>query len=194
MEAVLKNLRKLNMSVPNMSQLRHGVGVNIVLKADQPSGRLTTGHIAQILTKGNHPRGIKVRLNDGQIGRVQSLSSAAPIVTSSPHQNEVEAFERSIGGRPNSGDGRRTKRDQGKYTMQEDYRNDEIAADSRSLADYMKVPRKQRNRKTDAKVEENTVQAQLESEFPKLDAALIAAIVADHADTAEARDVLKALS
>ena len=194
MEAVLQNLRKVRMSVPNMSQLRNGVGVNIVLKADQPSGKLTTGHVAQILTKWNHPRGIKVRLNDGQIGRVQSISSAAPVESSSPHQTEVEAFERSFGGRANKEKGRGAKQDRGSYRMQEDYRNDEVAAGSRSLADYMKVPRKPRSRKTGAKPDENAVQEQLESEFPKLDAALIAAILADHADTGEARSVLKTLS
>jgi uncharacterized repeat protein (TIGR03833 family) len=48
--------------------------VDIVLKADQASGRLTRGTIKELLTKSNwHPHGIKVRLTDGQVGRVQAI-------------------------------------------------------------------------------------------------------------------------
>lgn len=48
--------------------------VDIVLKADQRSGKLTRGTVKDILTNSaNHPRGIKVRLTDGQIGRVQLI-------------------------------------------------------------------------------------------------------------------------
>jgi uncharacterized repeat protein (TIGR03833 family) len=48
-----------------------GVRVKVVLKADQPTGKLTEGVVARILTKsGSHPHGIKVMLEDGQVGRV----------------------------------------------------------------------------------------------------------------------------
>jgi uncharacterized repeat protein (TIGR03833 family) len=48
--------------------------VDIVLKKDQGTGRLTRGSVKDILTNSsNHPRGIKVRLEDGQIGRVQEI-------------------------------------------------------------------------------------------------------------------------
>lgn len=48
--------------------------VDIVLKEDQPTGKLTRGRVKNILTNSsNHPRGIKVRLEDGQIGRVQEI-------------------------------------------------------------------------------------------------------------------------
>ena len=48
--------------------------VDIVLKKDQPTGKLTRGRVKDILTNSsNHPRGIKVRLEDGQIGRVQEI-------------------------------------------------------------------------------------------------------------------------
>ena len=51
-----------------------GVTVDIVLKADQRTGKLTRGIVKDILTNSqNHPRGIKVRLVDGQIGRVQAI-------------------------------------------------------------------------------------------------------------------------
>lgn len=50
--------------------------VDIVLKKDQKTGKLTRGIVKDILTKsGTHPHGIKVRLTDGQIGRVQVIHS-----------------------------------------------------------------------------------------------------------------------
>jgi uncharacterized repeat protein (TIGR03833 family) len=54
--------------------IRPGLKVAIVLKADQRSGRLTEGVVRDILTSSkNHPHGIKVRLADGQVGRVQKI-------------------------------------------------------------------------------------------------------------------------
>lgn len=51
-----------------------GATVDIVLKADQPTGKLTRGVVARILTKSpEHHRGIKVMLTDGQVGRVQHI-------------------------------------------------------------------------------------------------------------------------
>lgn len=48
--------------------------VDIVLKKDQPTGKLTRGIVKDILTNSKfHPRGIKVRLQDGNIGRVQYI-------------------------------------------------------------------------------------------------------------------------
>lgn len=62
------------MKVPKRSDLKVGVKVAIVLKKDQRSGRLTEGVVADILTKSaTHPHGIKVRLSDGQVGRVQAI-------------------------------------------------------------------------------------------------------------------------
>ena len=54
--------------------VRHGLTVDIVLKKDQRTGRLTRGVVKDILTKSaHHPHGIKVRLVDGQVGRVKKL-------------------------------------------------------------------------------------------------------------------------
>lgn len=56
------------------NSIKPGALVQIVLKADQPTGKLTEGIVAELLTNSaNHPRGIKVRLNDGQVGRVQKI-------------------------------------------------------------------------------------------------------------------------
>ncbi len=51
-----------------------GILVRIVLKKDQRSGNLTEGVVSKILTKSpRHPHGIKVRLEDGQVGRVKEI-------------------------------------------------------------------------------------------------------------------------
>jgi uncharacterized repeat protein (TIGR03833 family) len=62
--------------------IRPGVRVEIILKKDQRSGKRTVGVVKDILTSSAfHSRGIKVRLEDGQIGRVQTvLSDEAPAV------------------------------------------------------------------------------------------------------------------
>ena len=54
--------------------IRSGMTVDIVLKKDQGTGRLTRGVVREILTKSaHHPHGIKVRLIDGQVGRVKKI-------------------------------------------------------------------------------------------------------------------------
>jgi uncharacterized repeat protein (TIGR03833 family) len=58
------------------SSIRPGMKVSIVLKQDQRTGKLTEGIVRDILTKSaNHPHGIKVRLMDGQVGRVKQIES-----------------------------------------------------------------------------------------------------------------------
>lgn len=62
------------MSIPIRKDLRPGVRVSIVLKQDQRTGKRTEGVIRQLLTKSpTHPHGIKVRLENGQVGRVQEI-------------------------------------------------------------------------------------------------------------------------
>ncbi|PCC10494.1 YwbE family protein [Pseudoalteromonas sp. JB197] len=62
------------MAVPTRSQISPGTKVNIVLKEDQRSGTLTQGVVERLLTNSpNHPHGIKVRLDDGQVGRVKEI-------------------------------------------------------------------------------------------------------------------------
>lgn len=54
--------------------IHKGLQVDIVLKQDQRSGKRTRGIVRDILTNSpTHPRGIKVRLEDGQVGRVQEI-------------------------------------------------------------------------------------------------------------------------
>ena len=64
----------LKMSGENRADIKLGATVDIVLKADQRTGNLTRGTVMRILTKSsNHPHGIKVMLDDGQVGRVQEI-------------------------------------------------------------------------------------------------------------------------
>lgn len=54
--------------------IKIGLEVRVVLKADQRTGDLTEGVVKQILTKSSfHPHGIKVKLDDGQVGRVKEI-------------------------------------------------------------------------------------------------------------------------
>ncbi|MEO7658428.1 MAG: YwbE family protein [Pyrinomonadaceae bacterium] len=62
--------------MPNRQRknIRPGQNVAIVLKQDQRTGRETVGVVKDLLTNSpNHPHGIKVRLTDGQVGRVQKI-------------------------------------------------------------------------------------------------------------------------
>lgn len=55
-------------------QIHPGLQVEIVLKQDQRTGKRTRGVVKDILTSSAfHSRGIKVRLQDGQVGRVQEI-------------------------------------------------------------------------------------------------------------------------
>lgn len=67
------------------SQIKPGMRVAIVLKKDQRSGALTEGIVKDILTNSaTHPHGIKVRLVDGQVGRVKEILSAQPASGEAP--------------------------------------------------------------------------------------------------------------
>jgi len=58
----------------NRSHIKPGMTVDIVLKKDQRSGKTTRGTVRDLLTRSSrHPHGIKVRLTDGQIGRVKKI-------------------------------------------------------------------------------------------------------------------------
>ncbi|MBN2509771.1 MAG: YwbE family protein [Spirochaetales bacterium] len=62
------------MNGQHREQVKPGCEVDIVLKQDQSSGRLTRGIVKDILTNSAfHPHGIKVRLTDGQVGRVKAI-------------------------------------------------------------------------------------------------------------------------
>ena len=169
------------MTVPRMTEIRQGTYVNIVLKTDQRTGKLTSGQVSDILTRGDHPRGVKVRLADGQIGRVQSLSPS-----SGPSANAEPLILSTQGGVAQVARG-----------IQDDYRLDAEPAATTSLFDYVRAPKqkKGKNGRVAGSVDALTPQQQLEGEFPMLDTALVAAILLDHeSDLSAARATLSSLS
>jgi len=66
----------------NRKDIRPGVRVHITQKQDQRTGKLTGGIVKDILTKSAfHSRGIKVRLQTGEVGRVQEIVETGQEVT-----------------------------------------------------------------------------------------------------------------
>lgn len=58
----------------NRKDIHPGLTVDVVLKKDQRTGKRTRGIVKELLTNSpTHPHGIKVRLQDGQVGRVQEI-------------------------------------------------------------------------------------------------------------------------
>ncbi|KAI8628181.1 hypothetical protein F5Y19DRAFT_144451 [Xylariaceae sp. FL1651] len=107
-------------AVPKTHEVIPGAHVNIILKVDQPTGRQVRGTVRDVLTRGDHHRGIKVRLTDGRIGRVQSIvlqvggDSATQPSLSSPFMNGpspppigIHPFPDNV--RPSQGQGSRSR-------------------------------------------------------------------------------------
>lgn len=68
------SINSLFEQVSRRNNISPGDEVLIVLKKDQRTDKLTKGIVKRILSPGNiHTRGIKVRLKDGQVGRVQKI-------------------------------------------------------------------------------------------------------------------------
>lgn len=62
------------MNGQNRKNIKPGITVDIVLKQDQRTGKRTRGIVKDILTKSlDHPHGIKVRLETGEVGRVKEI-------------------------------------------------------------------------------------------------------------------------
>jgi uncharacterized repeat protein (TIGR03833 family) len=62
------------MNVPKRSEIQPGMRVQVIEKQNQPSGKLTEGLVARILTSSpTHPHGIKVKMTNGKVGRVQAI-------------------------------------------------------------------------------------------------------------------------
>lgn len=71
----------------NRADVPPGTRVMVVQKQHQPTGQLTEGVVANILTNSAfHPRGIKVRLTDGIVGRVQKIIENEKIVIEPIHK------------------------------------------------------------------------------------------------------------
>ncbi|MFH1510003.1 MAG: YwbE family protein [Candidatus Nealsonbacteria bacterium] len=78
------------MNGQNRENIKIGLEVDIILKADQKTGKLTHGIVGDILTSSTtHHRGIKVRLEDGQIGRVQKIYPVFPKIDGKEYQEGI---------------------------------------------------------------------------------------------------------
>ncbi|RFU76590.1 hypothetical protein TARUN_5676 [Trichoderma arundinaceum] len=111
-------------TVPTSRQVVSGAAVFIILKEDQPTGRETQGIVQDVLTSGDHPRGIKVRLRGGQIGRVQRVDDGS----SEPSSGAILVSTAS------------SSRFSSRYTdvrNDEEYENYTQGPPPRSLADFM---------------------------------------------------------
>ena len=84
--------------VPTTRDVLPGAPVSIVLKVDQSTGREVQGFVAEVLTSGDHPRGIKVRLRDGRVGRVQRMCSEEGAKAASEGLHDLGRNGEAIGG------------------------------------------------------------------------------------------------
>jgi uncharacterized repeat protein (TIGR03833 family) len=68
------NFKGKDMDAKSREDIKPGIKVAIVLKKDQRTGKLTEGIVQTILTNSKyHPHGIKVRLANGEVGRVKTI-------------------------------------------------------------------------------------------------------------------------
>ncbi len=71
------HIKRGKMDGQHRANIKPGMEVGVVMKADQRSGKITTGIVKQLLTKSAfHPHGIKVRLDSGDVGRVKEVYDA----------------------------------------------------------------------------------------------------------------------
>jgi uncharacterized repeat protein (TIGR03833 family) len=77
------------MPFPKRNEILPGARVAIVEKQNQRAGLLTEGVVLRILTKSSaHPHGIKVMLEDGKVGRVQSMLGNGGMVSTEREQKK----------------------------------------------------------------------------------------------------------
>lgn len=70
----MQQRKREHMDGRKRSDVKIGSNVKVVQKPHQRSGQLTEGVVARLLTNSaNHPHGIKVKLEDGIVGRVQEI-------------------------------------------------------------------------------------------------------------------------
>ncbi|KAI1749984.1 hypothetical protein F4782DRAFT_510909 [Xylaria castorea] len=133
--------------VPKTHQVIPGARVNIVQKDDQRTGRQVLGTVQHILTRGDHYRGIKVRLTDGRVGRVQSMAQGAENDSSTqPSSGSASTSDPnpspSIG---SAAENARKPRGQGRQPQYRDARLEEpldAAAEQIDLGAYIVPPRR----------------------------------------------------
>ncbi|CZT44897.1 uncharacterized protein RSE6_05150 [Rhynchosporium secalis] len=159
-------------NVPTTQHVIPGASVSIILKIDQPTGRQVQGTVAELLTRGNHPRGIKVRLQDGRVGRVQKMASEEEARTGSAGMSGLgrngEASERvESGGLQISNMGGQSggfaTRTYGDYRLHDP---DQPPASELSLEDYVVTKGQKKNRRVKSTLDSEAME---QSQIPASD-------------------------
>ncbi|ETI25743.1 hypothetical protein G647_02517 [Cladophialophora carrionii CBS 160.54] len=211
------------MPVTQFAQIKPGLLVSIVLKADQRTGRQVQGTVSQLLTRHNHPRGIKVKLTDGRVGRVQQIlpqtqhnmssnnnpwsnteSSGNPYTSPTSQQNQgaAQGYYQSnpsqYQSQPQS-HGHQQPQQQSHNTApsQGIHRSDTEQLLAQQGDRAAQVEHMQQYEANAPQSEDDRIQAQLQKEFPNIDSSLIAAIYGERkgqGDLGEVRELLQELN
>jgi len=191
--------------VTQWSQLKPGLAVSIVLKADQRTGKQVQGTVSQLLTRHNHPRGIKVKLTDGRVGRVQQILPQAKTRTQHSMSSDNPWSNTDSHGNPYTSPTSEQNRDgaaqsyyqsnpsqqqsQGFQQSQPQHQSSNAQAPAQGVhrSDTEQLLAQQGDRAEQVEhmqqfeanarqTDDDRNQAQLQKEFPNIDSSLIAAI------------------
>jgi uncharacterized repeat protein (TIGR03833 family) len=209
------------MPVTQYSQIKPGLPVSIILKADQRTGRQVQGTVGQLLTRGNHPRGIKVKLTDGRVGRVHQIlpgrnmsqpNSNNPWADATSQGNPYESNQQQQGlnqtyfAQDSSNQHQQASygqhQPQGGYTapsgpppsqhLQRSDTDQLLAGQQDAGAQYEQM---QQYESQAHQTQDDKNQAELQKQFPNIDSSLIAAIYNERKpDMGEVRELLQELN
>lgn len=205
------------MPITQFCQVKPGCAVSIVLKADQKTGRQVQGTVSQLLTRHNHPRGIKVKLTDGRVGRVQKIlpqdqdrshrtmssnnpwqsteSQGNPYTSPTAPQNQssAQSYYQSNPSQPQSQSYQQQQQQPSQGIRRSD--TEQVLAQENDRA--QQVEHMQQYEANAPQSEDDKIQAQLQKEFPNIDSSLIAAIYNERkgtGDLGEVREMLQELN
>lgn len=199
------------MPVTQFSKLRPGLAVSIVLKADQRTGKQVQGTVSQLLTRHNHPRGIKVKLTDGRVGRVQQILPSPQTKSSHNMSSENPWANTESQGNPHTSQqnaqGAASSYYQGQQQQPQSFNAPAPTqgvrrSETEQLLDQQsdraqQVEHMQQYEANARQTEDDRIQAQLQKEFPNIDSSLIAAIYGERkgqGDLGEVRELLQELN
>lgn len=191
------------MPIPPHNQVRSGALVSIILKEDQPTGRQVQGTVADILTSGNHPHGVKVRLTDGRVGRVQEILTTGdatqfgstglqqplqPQQYGAPPQQQWQSNAGYAGGYSSAPySDHPPPQEPLSHTRPRDDEFEDLPDGAEQVEHF------QSYEASKGPSEDDRNQAMLEKEFPNIDSSLIAALYGDSKDLSGTRETLQEL-
>jgi uncharacterized repeat protein (TIGR03833 family) len=221
---ILTRLRPFTMSIPSHNQISRGVEVSVILKEDQPTGRQVQGIVEDVLTQHDHPRGVKVLLMDGRVGRVQEVLNSGYTSATQPHNTAIpdpqnwQAHTGYPSEHPSSHTQHSAVPDPQNWQAHTSFPSGYVPArtaqqqtpytDSRpttigAFDDSPNVPPEERSEQMEylqsyenskPETEDDTNQATLQREFPNIDSSLIAALYGDSKSLSATREMLQELN